>query len=120
MDDVVARLALIGGALLVAAATTALIRRRTNRAPRRIDSTNLRAGIYFFSSTACPDCRSARRTLESTLGENGYAEFSWEENPGLFHDLGVDAVPATLVVNVDGTGTLWAGKPDAALVSRGP
>lgn len=120
MNDLLARVALISGALLVAAIATYVLRHRARGAPRRIDSPGLGQGVYLFSSTACPDCRSVRRTLEAALGPNGFEETSWEEDPGLFHQLGVTAVPATLIVDSDGTGMLWPGRPDRALAGFGP
>jgi hypothetical protein len=120
MDEVVLRLVLIGGALLVTVTAISLVRSSAKKAPRRLESTGLRSGVYLFSSSACPDCHSARQALDAAFGESGFAEFNWEENPGLFHDLAVDAVPATLVVADDGSGTLWTGQPGGALASLGP
>ena len=73
-----------------------------------------------FSSSACSDCPLARRTLADALGEQGFLELSWEDDPGAFDRLGVDAVPATLVVAADGSGTLWPGGAEMALESLGP
>jgi hypothetical protein len=55
--------------------------------------------------------------LDEALGSDGYREFRWEQDPGLFHDLGVNAVPATAIVDIDGSGVLWPGRPDKALAS---
>ncbi len=120
MDELTLRLVLIGAALLVAAGVTTLTRRRARTAPRSIESTGLRPGVYFFSSSTCPDCRMARRALDEAIRDSSFHEFAWEENPGIFADLGVAAVPATLVVGADGTGTLWSGQPAGALASLGP
>ena len=120
MDEVWARLGLIAGALLVALVVTLVLRARARGAPQRLESTGLEAGIYYFSSASCPDCRSVRRKLTEALGESGFLEFNWEQQPGVFHDLSVDAVPATLVVNTDGSGTLYPGQPDRALATVGP
>jgi len=119
-SELVARLGLIAGALLVAWLVVLVLRRRSTGSSRRIDSTGLGSGIYFFSSTACPDCGSVRRQLSSAVGESGYSEMSWEQQPGLFHELGIVAVPATLIVAGDGSGVLWPGKADEALATVGP
>ncbi|MEA1902065.1 MAG: hypothetical protein U9N56_00905 [Actinomycetota bacterium] len=120
MDEVLARLALIAGALVVAWLASLAMRRRSVGSPRRIESTGLVAGVYLFSSSACPDCGPVRRLLDEALGEAGYVEMSWEEQPGMFHDLGITGVPATLVVDQDGAAVVWPGKPDRALGTLGP
>ena len=120
MDEVWVRLGLIGGALLVAAASTVALRTRSSGKKRAVPETGLQPGIYFFSSSACPDCSRARRVLNDSLGNEGFVEISWEADPGVFHRLDVDAVPATLIVEADGSGTLWPGKAERALESVGP
>lgn len=120
MDEVWLRLGLIGGALLVAAVATLVLRSRSSGRERNLAETGLEAGVYFFSSSACPDCSPTRRALADSLGEEGFVELSWENEPGVFHRLGVDAVPATLTVAGDGSATLWPGRPDRALESLGP
>jgi len=117
MDDLWVRLGLIAGALIVAGLATVTMRLRAKGAPRKLSATGLGQGVYLFSSTACPDCKHARRVLEEALGRDGYREFRWEQDPVLFHDLGVDAVPATAIVAIDGSGVLWPGRPDKALAS---
>lgn len=113
------RLSLIAGALVVAGVTTVTMRLRAKGGPRRLAETWLDQGVYLFSSTACPDCKHVRSMLDDALGRDGYQEFRWEQEPGLFHDLGVDGVPATLIVDPNGSGVLWPGRPDEAL-ARGP
>lgn len=120
MDELWLRLGLIGGALIVATAATLALRTRSSRRQRSITDTGLQAGVYFFSSSACPDCSRTRRDLTDSLGEGGFTEFRWETDPGVFHQLEIDAVPATLVVTSDGSATLWPGRPDRALESLGP
>lgn len=120
MDEVWVRLGLIGGALAVAALATAVLRSRMMGRPRALVATGLEPGVYLFSSAACPDCSSVRRALVDELGEGGFLEMSWEQDPGTFHRLGVDAVPATAIVGSDGSATLWPGQPDQALKSIGP
>ena len=120
MDEIWLRLGLIGGALLVAAVSTLVLRSRSSGKKRDLPDTGLEPGVYFFSSSACPDCSRSRRLLNESLGEEGFVEVSWEADPGVFHRLGVDAVPATLIVGAEGSGTLWPGKADRALESVGP
>ena len=111
------RLGLIGGALIVAGLATVTMRLRARGSPRKLSATGLDRGVYLFSSTACADCKHARSMLDDALGSGGYREFQWEREPGLFHDLNVDAVPATVIVDFDGSGVLWPGRPDKALAS---
>ena len=115
MDELWLRLGLIAGALAIAAIATLTLRFRNRGGPVDLEVTGLGPGVYLFTSTACPQCGSARRALSDSLGEDGFAELRWEELPGVFHDLGIEGVPATLVVRADGSGTVWSGKPDPAL-----
>ncbi len=120
MSDVWLRLSLIAGALAVAAVAAVVLRSRVAGRPRQLESTGLGPGVYLFTSTACADCSPARRKLIDELGEGGFVELGWEQEPGVFHRLGVDAVPATAIVARDGSATLWPGQPDDALDSVGP
>ena len=115
MDEVWARLGLVVGALIVAGAATLVLRSRAKGEPRKLAATGLGQGVYLFTSKACPDCRHVRGMLDDALGREGYAELSWEMEPGIFAELGVNGVPATLIVEVDGSGVLWPGRPDKAL-----
>lgn len=117
MDEVWVRAGLILGALSVA---TVGVRRRTRHVPRRLDATKLTAGVYLMSSGSCPDCGPVRRQLDETLGQDGYSEMSWDTEPGVFEDLGITAVPVTLIVADDGSGVAWPGRPDKALAGLGP
>ena len=120
MSDVWLRLSLIAGALAVAAIAAVVLKSRMAGRPRLIEATGLEPGVYLFTSAACPDCSSARRALVDELGDEGFTELRWEKEPGEFHRLGVDAVPATAIVARDGSATLWPGRPDDALSSIGP
>ena len=115
MDEVWARLGLIVGALGVAYATTLVLRSRSKGSPRQVEDSGLRIGVYLFTSATCQDCRPARRKLTEQLGEDGFTEMNWEKEPGVFHRLGVSAVPATLIVESDGSGTLFPGQPEKAM-----
>jgi hypothetical protein len=120
MSDLFARFGLIAGALLIAWLVTVALRRRSSGSPRKLAATGLDAGAYLFTSTACADCGPTRRQLDESLGKGGYTEVSWEEEPGLFHQLGINAVPATLIVDAGGSATLYPGRADKALVVLGP
>lgn len=120
MSEVWLRIGLIAGVLALAALVTVILRSRMTGRPKVLEATGLEPGIYLFTSAACPDCSSARSTLIEELGEAGFVELSWEQEPGVFHRLDVDAVPATALVADDGSGTLWPGRPEPALNSRGP
>lgn len=61
---------------------------------------------------------AARTMLDSRLGPDGYTEHAWEEDPSTFQRLGVDEVPAVLVVTKDGSARLFAGDLGAALERR--
>ena len=115
MDEVWVRVGLIAGTLLVVGVTTVVLRRREAGTPRQVSATGLASGIYFFSSTTCPTCRSARDTLVDRIGEVGFSEIAWEQDALLFSELGVDAVPAVLVVGDGGAGRLFPGQPDRVL-----
>lgn len=120
MDEVWARAGLILGALSVAAAITLVLRGRTKRSPRAVDPAGLAPGVYLFTSHTCADCRPARRMLTDVLGEGGFTEMNWEREPGTFNEVGIDAVPATLVVDGEGRATLYPGLPGKALARLGP
>lgn len=115
MDEIWARVGLVFGALAVAGAISFLQWRRTRRPVRTVEASDMAAGVYFFSSATCPTCERAREKLNARLGENGYTEFVWENDPGPFANLDVDAVPAVAVLDESGRGRLYPGQPDRAL-----
>lgn len=115
MDEVWLRVILIAGGFVLAGVVTVASRRRRRTAPRELETTGLKAGVYLMTSETCPDCGPVRSLLDETLGPDGYVEMSWEREPDLFQHLDVDVVPATLVVGDDGSGTMWPGPPDRAL-----
>ena len=120
MDEIWLRLGLIAGALAVALVVTLVLRARASAGPTRIEATGMAEGLYLFTSSSCGDCRSARKTMNETVGDAGFVEINWEEQPGIFHQIGVGAVPATMVVANDGSGTLYSGSPLRALATLGP
>jgi len=117
MDEFWLRLAIVAGALAVAATVSVWQRARVRRPVRDIASTGLEGGVYLLTSSSCPTCRAARSRVRSALGEDGFEEIEWEQDPGMFADLGVDAVPALLVVGESGDGRLHPGAGRAAIAS---
>ena len=120
MDDALVRFGLVLGALLVALVFSAVIRRISRGRPRHLNDHGLDPGVYLFTSSACSDCGTARREVQEALGEDMFAELNWETNPGEFHRLGVEAVPATIVVTNEGSATLYPGSPTRALQLLSP
>lgn len=116
MNEVWARAALVLGVLLVAGVIS-LLQRRQRRPMRDIEAIGLPAGVYFFSSASCSTCTGAREKLQARLGDSGFTEFAWEESPGRFADLDVDAVPAVAIVDEHGRGRLYPGQPERALAA---
>lgn len=115
MDELWARAALVAAALAVAGLVVVLRRRRGPRPVRDLGTVELGEGVYLFSSASCPTCIQARSTLDTRLGDGGYTELSWEQEAPIFADLGVDAVPAVVIVDVRGRARLYPGQPERAL-----
>ena len=119
MDEIWIRLTLISGAMGVALLVTMILRSRSSSGSRRLETTGLAKGVYLFTSSGCLDCLSAREALVESLGDQ-FVEIEWNRNPALFDQLGVSAVPATLLVEPDGSGTVFPGQPGRALSRLGP
>jgi hypothetical protein len=115
MDEVWARAALVAGALAVAGVVVLVQRLRARPSPKTVGETGLDPGVYLFTSATCSTCAQARQTLQSALGGDRFHEFAWEEGSETFDQLGIDAVPAVLVVEPGGRGTIFPGQPDRAL-----
>lgn len=120
MSEVWVRLAVILGALILALVATVAIRGTTRGRPAVIDAGGLRPGVYLFSSATCLDCQSARAAIDAGMGPRGFVEIKWEEEPGPFHDLGIEVVPTTVIVSDDGSAEVFPGMPDKALKGLGP
>ena len=121
MSEIGARLVWVLGAVVVAVAAILILRKHGQRRRSvRIHQTALGAGIYLFTSATCPDCETARSLLAGAIGLSGFVEKSWESDPGLFSDIGVRAVPATLIVTDADDSTLFPGRPDRALETLSP
>lgn len=115
MDDVWARAALVAGALAVAGVVVLVQRWRAARPRRTSGPTGLAPGLYFFSSSDCETCLQARETLDARLGTDAYTEIEWQERGDVFERVGVDAVPAMVIVSADGRGSIYPGQPERAL-----
>lgn len=117
MDDLWLRVALLALALAIAGVFVWWQRSQGAKGIHEADPGDLDPGVYFFSSSACPGCVGARDKLAARLGGSGFTEFSWEESPGVFADLDIDAVPAVLIVQSAGRATVYPGQPERALRS---
>ncbi len=110
MNDVWLRLAIVAGVVAISLLIILMTRRRPGQSEAR-DGGGLDPGIYLFTSATCSDCAGARARLAHMLGSAGYVEIKWEDEPGLFTRLGIDAVPCTVVVGEDGSASLNPGMP---------
>lgn len=115
MSEIWLRLAVVAGVVLVAVALGSVLRAMRRDRPMVIDPGGLRPGVYLFSSRECLDCEPSRDQLVDALGEDGFVEVKWEEEPERFREHGITGVPATIVVGDDGSGTLISGAPGAAV-----
>jgi hypothetical protein len=113
MDEVWLRVVLVSTAFLTATGIAKYRRRR--RPVRTIRSLDLAGGVYLFTSEGCETCATARAKLSASLGDREFAEVIWEQEPVQFEALGIDAVPAVLVVDESGHGRLYPGQPHRAL-----
>jgi hypothetical protein len=115
MNEVALRLALVVGVVILSLIIVVVMRRRPLASA--LDRGGLDPGVYLFTSSECSDCAGARARLGELLGSSSFIEISWEHDPELFTQLGVDAVPSTLVVGDDGSASIHRGMPDH--VARG-
>ena len=121
MNEFGTRLAWVLGAVVLAVGAVLILRKMADRrSPVRVRQTTLDAGVYLFTSATCSDCETARQMLVGALGPSGFVELSWESDAGTFRDIGIDAVPATLIVSEAGGAVLYPGRPDRALEGLGP
>ncbi len=115
MDDLWVRVGLVALMLVVAISAAVWLRRGKQNPIRDISSADLIPGVYLFTSESCPTCALARAQLSQALEDATYMEVRWEDQPEKFVELGVDAVPAILIVKVPGIGRLYPGQPERAL-----
>ncbi|MGH8916661.1 MAG: hypothetical protein ACRDZM_19375 [Acidimicrobiia bacterium] len=114
MSDVWIRLGLITVVLGLGLIVGAALHIRDRRRPAPIDVTGLAPGVYFFSSATCHECLPARDLIEAALGPEGFVEVKWEEQPATFAEIGIEEVPATIVVEEDRPARLFTGIPVGA------
>ena len=120
MSEIWIRFSVVAVALLVVLVAVGLLRNRGRALPETIGSAGFLPGIYLFTSSSCLDCGPARKSLLDALGVGGFTEISWESRPGTFDDLGISAVPSTMIVREEGDSKLYPGLPVAALRDLGP
>jgi hypothetical protein len=120
MSELSLRLVVVGGALALVAVAVLFLRRRDRSPSRRVGKVGFDPGIYLFTSASCLDCQVARKRLETRLGAGGFVEYTWEEHQRIFETLSIDQVPCSLVVDVEGRGTLWIGHPDPMIYAVDP
>jgi hypothetical protein len=118
MNEVALRLALVVGVVLLSLIIVVVMRRRP--VVSALDRGELDPGVYLFTSSDCSDCAGARARLGELLGTSSFIEISWENDPELFKQLGIDAVPSTLVVGDDGSASIHAGMPDRVVRGLNP
>jgi hypothetical protein len=118
MSEVWLRLGIVVAGALLVVLIVVILRRPGPRGAG--EAGGLDPGVYLFSSSTCADCDPARARLVEDLGPSGFVEIRWESEPDLFAELGIDAVPCTLVVSETGGATRFPGMPDRALERLDP
>lgn len=120
MSDLSVRTLIVLGVVVTSLLVIAILRRRSGTNARTIKAPGLDPGKYFFSSSACSDCSPSRQKLVARYGTSGFVEYSWESDREILEALRIDQVPATLVVDESGVGTLWPGVPDSMFSGLDP
>lgn len=109
------RIALVLVAILLVVLVVRLIGRwqRPSHPPINIRGFAAEPGVVVFTSTDCSNCEEALAVVES-LGVP-LRQVTWELEPSVFEEVGVEAVPLTAVVNADqAVELLAAGVPRRA------
>ncbi len=120
MSDLTLRLVVVGGVLALVVVTVLYLRLRERAPSRPLGTVPLGPGIYLFTSAACADCHTAREGLRERLGPQGFVEYSWETDPGVFATLSIDKVPCSVTVDDARRATLWIGQPDRMISAVDP
>jgi hypothetical protein len=118
MSEIWLRLGIVAGGVVLGLLAVFILRRPGPRIAA--EALGLDPGVYLFSSTTCADCAPARDRLADDLGQTGFVEIRWEDEPALFEELGVEAVPCTVIVSKVGVATRFPGMPDRALERLNP
>lgn len=102
MNDVLVRLAVVAG-IVVLAAVAARVVGRVRRPPHpevRVGDLGDRPGVVVFTSTTCSTCKDAIAELESL--DVPFREVTNELEAHRFAEWGVVAVPVTVVLDSEG------------------
>lgn len=120
MSDLTLRLVVVGGVLALVVVAVLLARHRDRAPSRPLGRVSFDPGIYLFTSATCADCHTARERLQTRVGQQGFTEYSWEAEPGIFDTLSIDKVPCSMVVDDTRRATLWIGQPDRMIYAVDP
>lgn len=112
-DDLVLRLGLVLGAVLLALGTAMFLRRGSAVRRHRIQLDGLPAGLYLFTSRTCSTCQRMRDRL------SGWAvvEIDYEAGGGTFPAT-VKRVPAVAAIADDGAGWIAYGAVSTGRLHR--
>lgn len=120
VSDLTIRLLVVGGVLALVAVAVLFLRHRDRAPSRPLARVSLDPGVYLFTSATCADCHIARERLLERLGRQGFTEYTWEREPGIFETLSIDRVPCSVVVDDARRATLWIGQPDRMIYAVDP
>ena len=120
MNDLTLRLLVVGGVLALVVVVVLFARQRDRAPSRPLGRVSFDPGIYLFTSATCADCHTARERLQTRFGHQGFTEYSWEAEPGIFETLSIDKVPCSMVVDDTRRATLWLGQPDRMIYAVDP
>ncbi len=56
----------------------------------------------MFTSAGCDSCEVARAAYREVLGDDGFTELSWDDQPALLSRLGVEEIPTGTVIDAAG------------------
>mgnify|MGYP001812180447 CR=1 FL=1 len=85
--------------------------------PMQLDGLGDRPGVVVFTSTDCPTCTEAMRTVGSVTAP--IREVTWELEPHLFDQYHVEAVPLIAVLDREGRTTMFqTGAPSRGRYTR--
>lgn len=115
----VLRIGVIVVAILLVIAASRLVARWQRPSHPAIDLGDFgpRPGLVMFTSTDCVNCTEALGIVRSL--DIPYREVTWELEPALFDQIGVEAVPLITIVDAAGTVKLLAaGVPRRRSVER--
>jgi hypothetical protein len=100
--DLAARLVVVTVAVAVVV-VVGRFRSRRRPAPLNVKGNFESPGVHLFTSETCDSCDVARRRYRQVLGEHGFVEHSWEDEPALLERLGVEEIPVGTVIGEGGS-----------------